>query len=531
MEDLVLILGGWILIAAITNTTGTGIPGPATVVVVMVRFIYWLLNSPFDLLDSSSRNQLLGSWDQRSVLRTGSSGKFTGIVVDGRRRMSEKSSHRHTLVVGPTGSGKSSAIFLINLLSTPRYSSFFVYDPKSELWAKSSGYLASIGFRVLRLVPGQLEQSVRFNPLKRALVSDKEIRRLSEILVPSDAKGEAFWVDGARQLLFILVKVLSYQEDTTMHCLPVLRQLINQLGNIDQMTKLVWLTGDTRLISEWDGMSRSVDSKVMGAWISHLRVSTDFLLDEEAAELVAADNMDFGSFRHRPTVLFLNVGERNLQVYKSIIALLLAQFIDEAMRNPAVEHDASARSLCFLLDEFGVFASQMKSLPETLSMARSFRCSFLLGAQSLSQINDAFGSERARSLLENLVTEIYLAGITDPQTLTLLEQRLGNTDHDSGGFVSSRPLMSASEIRAMKDHHALVFHANKQGFITKTKPYFLQPKLRRRAKKKPIAEIFLSERTGIPFLNLHNLVTTPEEDSGEESLADFLSAAGEEGER
>ena len=451
--------------------------------------------------------------------------------MDGRRRMTEKSSHRHTLVIGPTGSGKSSAIFLPNLLSPPRLSSLVVYDPKSELWAQSSGYLASIGFRVLRLVPNQLEQSVRFNPLKRALVSDKEVRRLAEILVPSDAKGESFWVDGARQLLFILVKVLSHQENPVMHCTPVLRQLINHLGNIDQMTKLVWMTGDTRLISEWEGMSRSVDSKVMGAWISHLRVSTDFLLDANAAELVAADNMDFDSFRRRPTILFLNIGERNLQVYKSIIALLLAQFIDEAMGNPAVEHDTSARNLYFLLDEIGVFARQILDLPEILSLARSFKMSFLLGAQSLSQINDAFGSERARSLQENLVTEMYLAGITDPQTLTLLEQRLGNTDHDSGGFVSSRPLMSASEIRSMKDHHALVFHANKQGFVAKTKPYFLQPKLRRRSKKKPVAEIFSSDQTGIPFLNIHDLVSTPEEETGEESLADFLSAAGEEGER
>ncbi len=517
METLALFFGGWVLLSAIFNTSSSlWVPSPANVIVEAVRLAYWLFGSPFELWNGSSKNSLLSTWDQRSILRTGSSKKFCGLMVDGCRRMTTKASSKHALVIGPTGSGKTTGVIMPNLLSPPSNSSFLVYDPKSEIWARSSGYLSSIDYKVLRLIPNSLNNSVRFNPLKRALTSDKELRRFTSVIIPSDPKSESFWVDGARQLLFILVKVLSHQKDQNLHCLPVLRQLINQLGNTKQITQLVWNTKNPRIISEWQGMSRSVDAKVMSAWISHLRVSTDFLMDDQAAALVATDSMCFEDFRTDKVVLFINTGERDLEIYRPIIGLLLAQFIDEAMNDPAVEHDETARNLYFILDEFGVFARQILYLPEVVSLARSFRMCFLLGAQNFSQIIDAFGPERARSLQESLVTSIYLAGITDPQTLALLEQRLGKVDDDSGGFVTSKPLMASSEIRAMDDNHALIFHANRHGFITKMVPYFRRAVLRNRAKLPPTAESPPLEAMETPSLSLQDMVAaTAAPSSGE----------------
>ena len=518
MEALALFFGGWILLAAIFNTSNSlWVPSPANVIVGTVRFFYWLLGSPLELWNSSSKNRLLSTWDQRDILRAGSSKKFCGLMIDGRRRMTTKASFRHTIVIGPTGSGKTTSVILPNLLLPPNNSSFLVYDPKSELWTKTSGYLSFAGYRVLRLVPNDLQNSIRYNPLKRALTSDKELRRFTSVLIPSDPKSEAFWVNGARQLLFILIKVLSHQKDSSLHCLPVLRKLINQLGNIEQMTNIVWSTANPSIISEWQGISHSVDPKIMSAWISHLRVSTDFLLDDQAAALVATDNINFEDFRKKPIALFINTGERDLEVYRPIIGLLLTQFIDEAMGNPAVEHDATARNLYFLLDEFGIFARQILYLPEVISLARSFKMCFLLGAQNFSQIIDAFGPERARSLQENLVTSIYLAGITDPQTLTILEQRLGKVDDDSGGFVTSKLLMESSEIRAIDDNHALIFHANRHGFITKMIPYFRQSVLRNRAKLPPRAEAPPLEEAAIPSLRLQDMVTTSTPPPSEEA--------------
>jgi type IV secretion system protein VirD4 len=522
MELTILILGSWILISA----AGTGIPGPVAALVVITKFLAWLLGSPFNLFEEKRhQTRMLSSWEQREVLRSDSN-QFTGLLLEGRRRLSEKVSCQHVLITGATGSGKSTTFFLPNLLSPPPNSSYFVIDLKSELWGLTSGYLASIGYRVVRFAPDE-PTSVKFNPLPRA-TSDKHIRRLCEIILPADPRAESFWVHGARDLLAIIIKTLSYF-DPQYNCLPVVRQTINIIGNPDQFSRLIWATADVTLIREWEGLRISTDGKVMAGWISQLRTSTSFLTDEVLASLLTDDNIDMENFRREPTVLYLCVKPGNLETFKPIIAILTAQFIDEMMVDPNVGKDPSSSTIFALLDEFGVYGSLLPSLPSVLALARSYRFSISCAVQDINQIVSSFGPDKAKSLQTNLVTKLFLPGQTDLDTLRNLELTLGNTDRDMNGFIHSEPLMSAAEIRAMKSDQALVISGSRNGFVTDVLPYFKNSKLKHRAMLPPhVDTCSRASPDDIPILNIDDLVPPTDSATDRESLSDFLAAASEE---
>ena len=58
---------------------------------------------------------------------------YDGFSISRRIRLSAKSSYEHALVIGPTGSGKSSAFFIPNLLDLDGKHSAVVTDPKGEM--------------------------------------------------------------------------------------------------------------------------------------------------------------------------------------------------------------------------------------------------------------------------------------------------------------------------------------------------------------------------------------------------------------
>jgi type IV secretory pathway TraG/TraD family ATPase VirD4 len=91
-----------------------------------------------------------------------------------------------------------------------RNCSIVVNDPKGEVFAETSGYLQSRGFKVIAINPEDLSGSSRFNPLLEAR-TDIEIEQIAEILVKAGAGNskDEFWNHGATRLVSVLLKLLQ----------------------------------------------------------------------------------------------------------------------------------------------------------------------------------------------------------------------------------------------------------------------------------------------------------------------------------
>lgn len=88
-----------------------------------------------------------------------------GTCLTGKRALSIRNSTLNTLVVGGTGSGKSSVVLTPTLLRADGSASYIVHDPSGENFINTSGYLQQKNYAIHRLVLSDAE--ICYTPLSR----------------------------------------------------------------------------------------------------------------------------------------------------------------------------------------------------------------------------------------------------------------------------------------------------------------------------------------------------------------------------
>src|SRR3569832_1129565 len=137
------------------------------------------------------------------------SSRYTGICLTGRKILSVKHAYQNALVIGGTGTGKSSIVLIPSLYSMT--SSLVVNDPSGELYFKTAGYLQSKGYVVKVLHFANPALSSGYNPLIRAN-SASEIQKVASLLVDNALGGKSkdpFWNTQAVALKTLLITVLK----------------------------------------------------------------------------------------------------------------------------------------------------------------------------------------------------------------------------------------------------------------------------------------------------------------------------------
>jgi len=181
------IAAAWIVAATLLAWRGGG-REPAT-----WRWPGWLLQ-PWQQrrLREENAARFLGRHERRSLL----SPKNTGLLLDGAKaRLSDDDSFRNLAVIATTGAGKTASFILPNLLSLDG-NSIVATDPSGTLYARTSGDLARRGYKVCRLDPLDLGESIGYNPLARA-ATNPEMQEIAHILIRTanqGSKAEPFWI-------------------------------------------------------------------------------------------------------------------------------------------------------------------------------------------------------------------------------------------------------------------------------------------------------------------------------------------------
>ena len=172
-----------------------------------------------------------------------------GFLIDGHSsRLPLDVTYQGSILQGGMGTGKAAGFIIPNLLNTPAdHPSFVVSDTSGEIYEKTSGYLASIGYQIRAFNLLDVSRSETYNPLI-ACQNTQEVAELAQVLVRSSMgaqkSGDPFWNQAAEKLIRILAQCLLNQSDDTVKNLYNLRHLIlsfdahnqpaGQLEQIDQ---------------------------------------------------------------------------------------------------------------------------------------------------------------------------------------------------------------------------------------------------------------------------------------------------------
>lgn len=408
---------------------------------------------------------------QTSVIKE----QHTGLVIDGRRRLTPNNSFIHSTTISPTGGGKTTRLALPNILQLD-HCSMVISDTKGELHQLTQHALRKKGFEVICLDFSDISRSVRFNPLHR-INSDAEIKQFALSLFDmtnAGTKVEGIWRLGATRILEVLITALKHQPDQTQTTLSSLIHLLNHCENgTDTVQRFILQHAPINAQLMFQAF-QNADVKVRLGQLASAISALDPYNSSEIRQLTAKDNLDFAAFRSKKIALFLKLPVGVSNRYAPVLNLFYTQFFRYLLNQ---EISTTDYPIYFIMDEF----ANLRKLPDfvrIITLIRSKRVSINIIIQALSQLDAVYGKEEAETIIGNTASLIVYAGLREKRTLEYISMMLGNTTkemHTPGAFginFFSRPLMTMDELRTMSNSKGIFLFSNRPGQKIRPLPIF-----------------------------------------------------------
>ncbi len=392
--------------------------------------------------------------------------RYFGFCLTGTRNLSIKLSYQNALIVGGTGTGKSSVVLFPSLYSMN--GSFVIHDPSGELFSKSAGYLQQKGYDIKVLNFAKPEKSSGYNPLQRAN-SSSEIQKVASMLVETALGGKTkdpFWNTQSSSLLAMLITILKKQEVQYQNLYNV-RQLLNQLGgNPESVDALFSKHADEVLFAEYKSFI-AYDEKVRSGVIATCKAALQIFNDEAVAKVTSKDNLNLQEFRDKPTALYIQNSVADQKYYSVLTSLFFEQFFAFLLSRFPNQNE---KDIFLLIDEAS--SLNLPTLPLAVANVRKHRSGIMLLVQDFSQLIHHYGKNDGDAIKANCFAKMYFTG-TSLETSKELEQTLGKYEYENDKKVKVvRPLMTNDEIRTMKETRALLICGNKPPIMARLKPYY-----------------------------------------------------------
>lgn len=395
-----------------------------------------------------------------------------GFCLDGKRSLSTEDSFSNAICFGGSGSGKSSRILIPSILKMAGHASLVIHDPSRELFEKTSGALAAHGYTIQVINYSNPTISEGFNPLQRAqTISD--IQKIASAII-RNTLGEAkdpFWNRSSEALIAFFARYLTQYAEPKYRTLNNVLYLINTFGaSPEKVDKLIVCTADEMLIADYKALVAYESRTLMGI-IATARAALSLFSDPSIARITAHDSIDFESFIRQKTALFINNSIKDIRYYSSISSIFFEQFFGTIMDRIPSEKEMP---IFFLLDEAS--SLHVGSLPNTINNIRKSRAGMLLIYQHYNQMVDLYGHAQARTIAANCYAKVYMSG----QPIEIaheLEQILGKFQFDDEGTLRVRPLMTADEIRQLRQ--SIILCGNMPPILATMTPYYEQRELKK----------------------------------------------------
>jgi type IV secretion system protein VirD4 len=244
---------------------------------------------------------------------------------------------------------------------------------------------------------------------------------------------------------------------------------------------------------------------VLASILSTARAAVELWADADICRLTARNTLDLSRLRKRPTALYVIVPEHQIRYFGLLINLFYSACFAECLKSSSSED----LPVFFFLDEFGNLG-HVNNIAAIITTLRKRRCSISLILQELSQLEAIYGKDEARTIFSGgCGNKLYFSGL-DLETTTYIERTLGkNTEYDTpfGGMddrarTLAVPLMSADQIRMLRNDEAVLISGRERPIKLRMPPYFRNPVLRNLSEKSPAAIPVALNAEILEFLDL-----------------------------
>lgn len=389
----------------------------------------------------------------------------------------------HTLVVAPTGAGKTVTFVMQQLLLLPE--SMLVTDMKGELAVQTAQYRHDqFGHRVVTLhpLPGFGLSEDAYNVCQIVLdaladspqdaIADARAIALQLLRDPPQRDQNQHFRQGGRSA--IVVAILGLAIRSPHECgLPHVQRMVTDvpvfLAMLKDLREESALAGDVAALAESllacaESTPKEFQSFLNGA----AQALAPYAPSGRLARLSNRCTFRFHDLKDpsQPMTIYIGGDMTRRAVFTEWIALLNWAAMVELQRS------RSLRPVTMLLDEAANFG--IEALPSMLTILRGYKVRVIIIVQEAEDLVRLYGREQTAVIRANCKVQVYFGNMS-PETAERLQPVLGNETveapsfglstgpdfslSENRGFVG-RPLKTASELRQLEDGVQIVIVGN-----------------------------------------------------------------------
>jgi type IV secretory pathway TraG/TraD family ATPase VirD4 len=400
----------------------------------------------------------------------------------------------HILIAGTTGSGKSNCFNLLLPQVRKRGEKAVIFDPTGE-------YIARFYREGQDHILNPFDQRTEDWNIWGEFDEQYELEKLASALIPSStSNADPFWVESARALFIYAAK--KQQEDANFSSKDFIELLLKSTPDILRQE-----LADTPVASMLDKENKKQLLSVRSTLMNYIRCFeciedtkdgeesfsiTKWIAKGEAkpkkrnkdgeeivvemTEEEAATLAEYEDPKHRDSWLFISCKPTQRTVMRPLFSI----WMDVGMSALMNQYPNPDRRCWFFIDELPTL-HKLPSLRVALAESRKYGGCLVAGMQSLNQMNEIYGGESSKSMLNMFNTEIYFRMI-ESNNREMISRALGEAEEDESsenisygantmrdGISTSthtrkKRLVTASELSNLKDPRGLHPSSKARGY-------------------------------------------------------------------
>lgn len=325
---------------------------------------------------------------------------YLGSVENQEVAIKEVLSHRHTLVCGPTGSGKTWSVFIPNLILKTD-TSMIVTEARSaaedgHLFKYSSGFRASHGHNVFHFDP-EHKWSTRVNPVEQAtdpLMGTYIASLIMENTSLDSHSGDQIWETSEKLLLTALLLDANCRGEHLGSIRWSLRK-----GPVGMGEKLLRSPSKVARAEYHSFLNNSLEGFRAGV-VAGLMQRLNLWIIPEVVALTETSEFTPEQLQNERFTFYLSTPAEKSQ-YTALMSLVFNYVWQVALAKQERPHP-----MMLLLDEFINFG-RIPNMAKKLTMIRHAHVGAVLGIQDYIQLDELYGDKRAKIIFGQPATRVF----------------------------------------------------------------------------------------------------------------------------
>lgn len=364
--------------------------------------------------------------------------------------------NNNDLIIGPSGAGKTRNYVKPNIMQGNE--SMIIADTKGNLAVQMGPLLKARGYKVVLVDFKNMAKSYGYNPFdfiyynrKEKCYHDQDIIAMAETLCPVESIKEPFWEQAAKQYATMLICYTLEVLDKEHHNFTTLCNLVSKIGSTtvrNGVEKVKKEKGNCLLVQLYEEIEKNFKADKTHQCV--LMILSEKLYGfsfEDANKMYKSSaRVNFSTIAQEKTALFLNISDYDRSLDR-LVSLFYTQAIRALLRTADVSPgERLAVPVRFIFDDFATNCI-INKFDNIISVIRSREIYFSIIIQSISQLDEIYGKNKAKTIINNCDTCLYLGG----------------QDVETAEFMAKKSNVPVNKILTMPLNRAFLFTRGKGG--------------------------------------------------------------------